>query len=238
MSQRESDAESSTADAVLAQPSTRRGFIGNVAAAAAVAVGAPALLAACGEAPQPMAPTATGGDSPRLSKDAMDPWVKVHYLLASTIGADSAVRVPALERAETGYLQRVIVDSDRKGTGLATVLRREYRWDGGRLTVSVENGGGRRWAARRLAQQSDLVYAMKDALAGNPKADGVLRESLDPGKPVVAVIGASVIQFRSSAQSDFYGNHLQVASGGFSDIFSPDTGGFRITATTRDFSAC
>lgn len=235
---KETNEESVTEALDPTEPTSRRQFLGR---AAAVAVGAPALLAACSDQ-SPVAPrTATAGTAAvtggaRMSKSGIDPWITVHKKLLSTVGASSNVSVPALEKSDRGYLQRVITRDDRTGTGLATILQRYFKWDSGTLEVVVEDGRGKRWPQRQVYKQSDLVYAVRDALATNTLADGVLRESLDPGKPVVAVISAAVVQFWNSAVSDYYGNHLQVASCAFCDLFASDIGGFKLITTTRDFS--
>jgi hypothetical protein len=229
-------------DDASAGPTTRRQFLGK---AAAVAVTAPALLAACSDQ-SPVAPRTAaaanriGSSGERLSMKGGEtyPWMTVHKQLVATIGAASNVKVPALEQANGVYLQRVVTSDDRTGTGLATILRRSYKWDSGALEVSVEDTRGRRWPARNVGKQADLVYAVKDALATNTLADGVLRESLDPGKPVVAVITAAVVQYFNSAASDYYGNVLKVASSAFSDMFASDFGDFKFITTTRDFLHC
>jgi hypothetical protein len=222
---------------------SRRQFLGRTAAAAVVAAGVPAVLAACGDSGSPLAPASAAGSTSTLdprtglrlsSTGEMKPWWVVHNQLAATVGAASDVTVDALAEDNGRYLQRIVTRDDRVGTGLATILRREYEWSDGRLTVVVEDGRGRAWPARKVEAQEDLVYAMKDALASNPLSDGVLKESLEPGRPVVAVIKPEVVQFWASAQSDYYGNFLQVASRGFSDLFNTIVGGIPLASTTRD----
>ncbi|HEX2093247.1 MAG TPA: hypothetical protein VHG28_12645 [Longimicrobiaceae bacterium] len=228
-------------DGNLPQDPARREFLGSAAAMAAVAVGAPTLLAACDS------DTGTGPESPRVAAPQApsanvndEPWWTLHRKIAATIGSASDVEVPTLEKANGGYLQRIITDDDRTGTGLATVLRSSYKFSTGSgtvtVTVSVQNGGGKAWPARTIYKQSDLVYAMKDALATNTLTDGVLRESLETGNPVIAIVKASVVQFHDGVASDYYGNHLQVASRAFCDIFNPYVGNVRLGSTTRDFS--
>jgi hypothetical protein len=228
--------ETPTIGTPVAESSTRREFLGKTAAAAVVATGVPAMLAACGDASAPlMASTSDAGAPPRLEhKKGEKPWWTVHHKLLATIGSATNVTVPSLEEVDGRYLQRIITRDDRTGTGLATVLRGDYSWPDGALTVSVEDGRGKKWPARKVGSQEDVVYAMKDALATNTLSDGVLRESLDPGRPVVAIIKPSVVQFWDSAQSDYYGNFLQVASESFSDLFNAVIGGVKITSTTRD----
>jgi hypothetical protein len=233
-----SDKKDGIGENASADPTTRRQFLGK---AAAVAVAAPALLAACSDqspvAPRTAAAAPVGGGV-RADKHGVDPWMTVHKQLVATIGAASNVKVPALEAFRGVYLQRVITSDDRTGTGLATILRRSYQWDTGALEVSVEDAYARHWPARKVEKQEDLVYAVKDALATNTLADGVLRDSLQPGKPVVAVITAAVVQFFNSAESDYYGNHLQVASSAFCDMFASHFGELKFITTTRDFLHC
>ncbi len=220
----------------------RRQFLGNAAAAAAAVVGVPALLAACGDGvteAQPNRTTAAGGVRASLS-GGRDPGVTLHLMMAATLGSATDVKVPALEKGTTTtYIQRVVTDTDRTGTGLATVLKSSYKFStGATVQVIVQNGRGTVWPARGISKQSDLVYAMKDALATNTLHYGVLRESLNTGNAVVAISKSSVIQFQDSVASDYYGNHLDVASRGFSDIFNTTVSGIKLASTTRDITRC
>jgi hypothetical protein len=218
----------------------RREFLGSAAAMAAAAVGAP-LLGACdadaGTAPE----TAAAAEAPRLDHGAGgQPWWTLHHKLAASIGSATNVKVPPLAQVSGGYLQRIVTDDDRTGTGLATILRSSYRFSTATgsvsVTVSVQTSGGKAHPARTIYKQTDLVYAMKDALATNTLTDGVLQESLTAGKPVIAIVKASVLQFFDGVASDYYGNHLQVASRAFCDIFNYSVGSVRLGSTTRDFN--
>lgn len=218
---------------------SRRGFLGSAAKAAVAATAVPTLLAACGDSGTEAQPAATG--TPRASLGGgRDPGVTLHLMMAATIGRSTDVKVPALEKGTTTkYLQRVITDSDRTGTGLSTILRKSYSFANGvTLQVVVQDSRGKAWPVRTVSKQSDLVYAMKDALATNPVHDGVLRESLSAGNPVVAISKSAIVQFQDSVASDYYGNHLDVASRGFSDIFNTTVAGIKLAATTRDFTRC
>lgn len=223
---------------------SRRDFIGSAAAMAAAVVGAPALLAACDAAPG-TAPEAAAGETRSVPRPlnatyagSKEPWWTLHHKIAATIGSASNVKVPALERTTSGYVQRIVTDDDRTGTGLATVLRSSYKFDTVAVAVVVQSSTGKRWPARSVLKQADLAYAMRDALATNTLSDGVLKESFNAGTPVVALIKASVVQFFDSAVSDFYGNYLDVASRTMCDIFNPSVGGYAVCATTRDFRRC
>jgi hypothetical protein len=221
----------------------RREFLGTAAAAAAAVAGVPALLAACGDrSAEPTAAAArTVDDSPRLSlAGGRDPGVTLHYMVAATVGQATDVKVPALEKGVgTTYLQRIVTDTDRTGTGLATVLKSSFKFSNGTtVQVVVQSSGGRAWTARGIKVQSDLAYAMKDALATNPLHVGVLKDSLTAGNPVVALSRSSVIAFRDGVASDYYGNHLDLASRGFSDIFNTTVAGINIASTMRDLNRC
>jgi hypothetical protein len=223
----------------------RREFLSKSAVAAVAAVGVPALLGACDSGSVTDAEEQRNADvgAPRMAEGRADPWLIVHEKIAHTIGHGADVKIPALEKGSNGFIQRVVTDSDRTGTGLATVMRRSYKFVDSSgasvyMTVSVEDGNGRPWPRRTVYKQSDLVYAMKDALASNTLADGVLRESLETGKPIVAIFKSSVVQFQASVASDYYGNHLQVFSRAASDLFNTSVGGYPLAATTRDFSRC
>jgi len=221
---------------------SRRQFLGSAAVAAAAVAGVPALLAACGESATEAQPrSANTPASPRASLNGgRDPGVTLHKMMVATLGSATDVKIPALEKGvTTKYLQRVITDTDRTGTGLATVLKSSYKFaDGTTVQVVVQSSLGRGWPARTISKQSDLVYAMKDALATNTQHEGVLRESLNTGAYVVAVSKSSLVAFQDSVASDYYGNHLDIVSRGFSDVFNTTVSGIKIASTTRDLNRC
>jgi hypothetical protein len=221
----------------------RRAFLGKAVGIAAVA-GASTLLAACDsvagtEADARKEPAAPEGPSRSLA-GGRDPGNTLHMMVAATVGGATDVKVPALEKGSTTtYIQRVVTDTDRTGTGLATVLKSLHKFpNGATAQVIVQDSRGKVWPARSIAKQSDLVYAMKDALATNPRVDGVLRQSLNAGSAVVAISKSHIIQFQDSVASDFYGNHLDIHSRGLCDIFNTQVSGIKIASTTRDFSRC
>lgn len=219
----------------------RRDFLGSAAAMAAVAVGAPLLGACDAETGTGPAAAASAPEAPGLNHAAGgQPWWTLHHKIAATIGAADNVKVAELEQVRYGWLQRIIVDDDRIGTGLATILRSSYKFSTASgsvpVTVSVQNSGGKAYPARTIYGQEDLVYAMSDALATNPLTDGVLRESLTKGNPVIAIAKASVVQFWDGVSSDYYGNHQQVAARALCDIFSPYVANIRLGSTTRDLN--
>lgn len=226
-----------------ARPAGRREFLVKGAAAAVAVTGISTVLAACGESATAPAAASEPLQSPgalRSLAGGRDPGQTLHLMVAATLGSSTDTRVPALEKGgTTTYLQRVITDNDRTGTALATVLKSSYKFtDGTTVQVLVQNSLGTRWSPRKISAQSDLAYAMKDALLNNTLSDGVLKDSLTAGKPIVAVIKASIIQFQDSVASDYYGNHNDVAARGFCDIFNPSVGGYPIASTTRDLRRC
>jgi hypothetical protein len=228
----------------------RRAFLGKGAVMAAAAVGAPALLAACdSQATAPEAGgTTTAAAGPSMvggtvggcptSHVSPQPWWALHYTVAGTIGSTTYVKVPTLEKGAYGYVQRVITDDSRIGTALATVLRKDYKWENGSATVIVQDSRGKAWSRRSIAKQADLAYAMKDALATNTLAYGVLRDSLSTGKPVVAVVKSSVIQYFDSVASDYWGNRLKPSACAFSGIFASAVSSIAITTTIYDKTRC
>lgn len=226
----------------------RRAFLGKGAVMAAAAVGAPALLAACdSQATAPEATTAAAGGPSMVagtvggcptSHVSPQPWWALHYTLAGTIGSTTYVKIPTLEKGTYGYIQRVITDDSRIGTALATILRKDYKWESGSATVTVQDSRGRTWSRRSIAKQADLAYAMKDALATNTLAYGVLRDSLTTGKPVIAVVKSSVIQYFDSVASDYWGNRLKPSACAFSGIFASAVSSIAITTTIWDKTRC
>jgi hypothetical protein len=227
----------------------RRAFLGKGAVMAAAAVGAPALLAACdSEATAPEARTSTAsGTAPSAVSGTIgscvmhvsrQPWWALHYTVAGTIGSTTYVKVPTLEKGTYGYIQRVITDDSRIGTALATILRRDYKWENGSATLIVQDSRGKGWPRRSIASNSDLAYAMKDALATNTLAYGVLRDSLNKGNKVVAIVKSSIIQYQDSVASDYWGNRLKPSHCAFSGIFNSAVSDIAITTTIYDRTRC
>ncbi|HEX2076792.1 MAG TPA: hypothetical protein VHG08_03760 [Longimicrobium sp.] len=248
MSQTKND-ELSPQDAEAPVNPDRRAFLGRSAVMAAAAVGAPALLAACdaeATAPEAARTTAAGAGPSEVSGTvgscvmhvSRQPWWALHYTVAGTIGSTTYVKVPTLEKGTYGYVQRVITDDSRIGTALATILRRDYKWDNGSATVIVQDSRGKAWPRRSIASNSDLAYAMKDALATNTIAAGVLRDSLTKGKPVIAVVNSAIIQYQDSVASDYWGNRLKPSHCAFSGIFNSAVSDIAITTTIYDRTRC
>lgn len=221
----------------------RREFLGKAAGMAVAAAGVPALLAACDSG----APTESQA-APRTAPDGLRPSLgggpdfgqTVHKMVAGTIGSATDVKIPALEKGtSTRYLQRVITDSDRTGTGLATVLKGVVKSPAGdTVQLLVHDSRGRVWPARTISKQSDLVYAMKDAMATNPNHLGVHKVSLSAGSHVISISKSHIVQFHDSVASDIYGNHNDIMARGMCDIFQSQVSGFKIAATTHDPARC
>jgi hypothetical protein len=230
----------------------RRAFLGRSAVMAAAAVGAPALLAACdagATAPEAAGTTTTAaGTGPSMvggtvggcptSHVSPQPWWALHYTVAGTIGSTTYVKVPTLEKGTYGYVQRVITDDSRIGTALATVLRKDYKWENGSATLIVQDSRGKAWSRRSISTNADLAYAMKDALATNTIAAGVLRDSLTKGNKVVAVVNSAIIQYQDSVASDYWGNRLKPSACAFSGIFASAVSDIAITTTIYDRTRC
>lgn len=221
---------------------SRRQFLGKAAATAVAATAIPSVLAACGESAtaseQTHQPVSNGL---RASLNGgRDPGVTLHKMMAVTLGQATDVSIPALEKGvTTKYLQRVVTNTSRTGTGLATVLKSSYLFaDKTTVQVIVQDGNGNRWSPRRIGTNADLAYAMKDALATNTLNEGVLKSSVNAGSAVVALSKSSLVAFADSVASDYYGNHLDIASRGFSDLFNTTVAGINIASTTRDLNRC
>ena len=244
---------SDSRDAVLpdlgsARPANRREFLGKTAVAAAAAAGIPALLAACGEgstgpteAAASAAPTGrvAGGIRPSLA-GGRDFGQTVSKMVAGTVGSATDCKIPALEKGvTTTYLQRIITDTDRTGTGLATVLKSKVVSPTG-VTVQllVQDSRGRAWPPRTISKQSDLAYAMKDATATNPNVLGVHRASLTAGSSIISISKSSIVQFPDGVASDIYGNHNDIFARGLCDIFNTSVAGYPIASTVHDPLHC
>ena len=230
------------AAAELERPASRRAFLGKAAATAVAATAIPSVLAACGESATASEETHTPISSGLRASLAggRDPGVTLNKMMSATLGQATDVKIPALEKGvTTQYLQRVVTDNSRTGTGLATVLKASYKFSNGTtVQVIVQDSRGTRWSPRTIGKNSDLALAMKDALATNPLVDGVLRSSVNAGSAVVALSKSSIVAFQDGVASDIYGNHLDIVSRGFSDVFNTTVAGITIASTTRDLNRC
>jgi len=228
-----------------ARPANRREFLGKTAVAAAAAAGIPALLAACGEGStgptEAAAPVsrAAGGIRPSLS-GGRDFGQTVSKMVAGTVGSATDVKIPALEKGTTTtYLQRIITDTDRTGTGLATVLKGVVKSPSGvTVQIRVQDSRGTAWPARTISKQSDLAYAMKDAMATNPNHLGVHRASLTAGSSIISISKSHIVQFPDGVASDIYGNHNDIMARGMCDLFNSSVAGYPIASTTHDPLHC
>jgi hypothetical protein len=238
------DPMSERKDPLPTRPASRREFLGRAAATAVAASAIPAVLAACGESATASDETHTPVSSTLRASlsGGRDPGVTLYKMMSVVLGASTDVKIPALEKGvTTRYLQRVITDNSRTGTGLATVLKASYKFTdaaGTTVQVIVQDSAGNKWSPRRISVQGDLVLAMKDALATNTRVDGVLKDSATVGKPVIAVSKSSVIAFQDSVASDYYGNHVDIAARGMSDLFNTTVSGIAIASVTRDLNRC
>ncbi|HEX8243801.1 MAG TPA: hypothetical protein VF541_09905 [Longimicrobium sp.] len=226
---------------VAERPASRRAFLGKAAATAVAATAIPSVLAACGESATASETTTPVSNGLRASlAGGRDPGGTLHKMVAGTIGSAPDIKVPALEKgSSTTYLQRVITDNSRVGTGLATVMKSLHKFSNGTtVQVLVQDSIGRTYSPRTIGKNSDLAYAMKDALATNTLVEGVLRTSLQAGSAVVALSKSSIVAFQDGVASDYYGNHLDIVSRGFCDLFNATVAGISIASTTRDLNRC
>lgn len=220
----------------------RREFLGKATAMAVTAVGVPALLGACDSAGPTEASAAPRAEpaGPSAAISTTQPWYAVNKKMQQTIGQGYGIKVGDLETVKGGYLQRVVTDDARVGTGLATILNKQHAFSTSTGTVyvyvQVQDSYGRAHAARTVYKQSDLVYATQDGLGTNPLFEGVVRESANTGAPVVPLISNAVVQYYDDEKGDYYGNYLAVASKTFVELFNRSVGGITLTATTRDLS--
>jgi len=241
---------SDSQDAVLpdlasSRPANRREFLGRSAVAAAAAAGIPALMAACGESSTgptqaaSVSPAAAGGIRGSLA-GGPNFGQTVSKMVAGTIGSAPDCKVPALEKGSTTtYLQRIITDSDRTGTGLATELKGVVKSPSCvTVPILVQYSRGRAWPKRTISKQSDLAYAMKDAMATNPNHLGVHRASLQAGSHVISISKSHIVQFADSVASDIYGNHNDIHARGMCDLFNTSVAGYPIASTTHDPLHC
>jgi hypothetical protein len=180
-----------------------------------------------------------GGIRPSLS-GGRDFGQTVSKMVTGTVGSASDVKVPALEKGTTTtYLQRIITDTDRTGTGLATVLKGVVKSPTGvTVQIRVQDSRGTAWPARAISKQSDLAYAMKDAMATNPNHLGVHRASLTAGSSIISISKSHIVQFPDGVASDIYGNHNDIMARGMCDLFNPSVAGYPIASTTHDPAHC
>jgi hypothetical protein len=106
------------------------------------------------------------------------------------------------------------------------------------VQIRVQKSSGTAWPARTISKQSDLVYAMKDAMATNPNHLGVHRVSVTAGSAIISISKSHIVQFPDGVASDIYGNHNDIMARGMCDLFNPSVAGYPIASTTHDPAHC
>lgn len=168
------------------------------------------------------------------------PWWTQANKTIHTIGQNPAVKVGTLVETPYGYDQPVVTDDKNVGTALATILVQKFAFGNVTLTVTPQDSGGTRWAARLIGSVDDLVSATKDALGGNTLLHDIVVGRQVPSiyTEVVAVFNAAVVQFYNDDLSDYFRNFNGVAADVFADTLTRDyTAQLRLATTTQNLRA-
>ena len=150
------------------------------------------------------------------------PSAQLYEQFTHTIGLDPAVTIGKLEKQQKDYVLPIIVDDERKGMSLRTIIREQLILGNIIVITSVQNSAGLVWEGMVVTGLDQLVGICKDALTGNPLFVKAIKEQTPfTGRQRVAVVIAkAVVQFFTGTSADAFGNYNAVAAQVFGIILN------------------
>ena len=150
-----------------------------------------------------------------------------------TIGCDPAVTVKDIEISQHKlHTLPIVVDDEKKGTALATVIRSKFTSN---VTVrtAVRNSKGQDWAPIIVHDEDQTMDVLKAAFTGNPLFVEVAKRAVLPGYSYVFVIMTkSIVQFFNDDLSDYYYNFNGVTAQVLSELIWQQYANNTITCLT------
>ena len=138
----------------------------------------------------------------------------------NTFGCDPAVIVDDLVASQpTLYTIPIVVDDEKKGTALATVIRSKFPIGNITVVTTVKNSKGEAWAPNIIHDEDETVAVFKAALTGNPLFVDAVKKATPPfGSDVFIIMTKSIVQFFNDNLTDFYGNFNGVTAQVLSEL--------------------
>ena len=162
------------------------------------------------------------------------PWYTLWNKFVNTFGCDPAVTVGDLDTSQpTLYVIPIVVDDEKKGTALATVIRSKFPMGNITVVTAVKNSKGQVWAPIIIHDEDETVAVFKAALTGNPLfVDAIKRVTPIVGSDVFIITTKSIVQFFNDDLSDYYGNFNGVTAQVLSELIWPQYANNKITCLT------
>jgi len=149
------------------------------------------------------------------------PWITLQRKFANTFGCDPAVTVGDLsDTSQSIMVLPIIVDDEKKGRALRTIIRQNFPMGNILVTTEVKNGKGKCWAAIIIENEKQLQDVITDAMAGNPLFVEAKLGAVPPFPRVGFIMTKTVVQFWNDDLSDFYGNFNGVTAEVVSDLIN------------------
>ena len=163
------------------------------------------------------------------------PWDTLWNKFVFTFGCDPDVTVKELNTSQdTIYIIPIVVNDEKKGTALATVIRSKFPMGNITVLTSVENCKGDKWAPINIQNEDETVAVLKAALTGNPLfVDAVIRVlPMSAIKDVFIIMTKSIVQFYNDDLSDYYGNFNGITAQVLSELIWQQYANNKVTCLT------
>ena len=156
------------------------------------------------------------------------PWDTLWKKFVNTFGCDPAVTVGDLDTSQpTLYVIPIVVDDEKKGTALATVIRSKFPMGNITVVTAVKNSKGQVWAPIIIHDEDETVAVFKAALTGNSLFVDAIKRS-----DVFIIMTKSIVQFFNDNSMDYYGNLNSVTAQVLSELIWPQYANNKITCLT------
>ena len=154
------------------------------------------------------------------------PWYTLWNKFKHTFGLpDPAVSIGPLDTShERLYIIPIVVDDNKKGTALATIIRSKFPMGNINVVPVVKNSKGEIWAPANIYTEDQLVEVVKGALSGNSLFSAALKKAMPPPfsslKDVFIIMPKSIIQFYNDDLSYYYSNFNGMATTVLSELIN------------------
>ena len=136
------------------------------------------------------------------------PWYTLLNKFRHTFGCDPAVTVGDLENPDKPVMNiPIIVDDDRKGMALRTLILAGFPMGNIHVNTTVKNSKGIVWQGIVIEDYKHLQDVITDALTGNPLFVEAKPKVIAPRVTQIGLIMTkSIVQFSNGDMSEFYSN--------------------------------
>lgn len=153
------------------------------------------------------------------SVELSPPWYTLQKKFANTFGCDPAVTVGELDTSKNPYVLPIVVDEEKKGTSLRTIIPVNFPMGNINVVTTVKNSKGSCWEAIIVENEKQLLEVITAAFTGNPLFVEAKPSVLPPNfQRVGLIMTKTVVQFFNDDLSDFYSNFNGVTAHVVADL--------------------